>query len=113
MGQSRTKGGPKEGQKKAPWRDRKEAYISKLKHKSHETLLVSCADKLHNARSIMFDHDRISDEIWERFSPTKEETLWYYEGLCQAFADAWSENPLLPDFKAMVGRMRRAAGIEE
>ena len=97
-----------EHQKKAPWRKRKEAYIAKIKDKPRETLLVSCADKLHNARSIMFDYDRIGDAIWDRFTAEKDETLWYYEGLCESFTQAWQENPLLPDFKAVVERMRKA-----
>jgi (p)ppGpp synthase/HD superfamily hydrolase len=97
-----------EDQEKAPWRERKEAYISKVRNKPPATILVSCADKLHNARSIMFDYDKIGDEVWDRFKPTKEETLWYYESLCEAFRQAWPENPLLPDFKAVVARMRRA-----
>ena len=97
-----------EHQKKAPWRKRKEAYIAKIKDKPRETLLVSCADKLHNARSIMFDYDRIGDAIWDRFTAEKDETLWYYEGLCESFTQAWPENPLLPDFKAVVERMRKA-----
>ena len=97
-----------EHQKKAPWRNRKEAYISEIRQKPHETILVSCADKLHNARSIMFDYDRVGDLIWDRFKPAKEETLWYYESLCEAFTEAWPKNPLLPDLKAIVGRMREA-----
>lgn len=95
-----------EHQEKAPWRQRKEAYINKIKDKSHESLLVSCADKLHNARSILFDHQRIGDKVFDRFKPEKEETLWYYESLAQSFEEAWPENPLLPDFKAVVERMR-------
>lgn len=97
-----------EHQEKAPWRDRKEAYISKIRHKPHETILVSSADKLHNARSIMFDYDKIGDSVWNRFNPAKEETLWYYESLCDAFAEAWPENPLLPDLNTVVERMRQA-----
>ena len=96
------------GQQKPPWRDRKRAYIDKIRTKPRETQIVSCADKLHNARSIMFDHDRIGDQVWERFTPEKEETLWYYEQLCEAFKEAWPENPLLPDLTAVVDRMRRA-----
>lgn len=95
-------------QQKAPWRERKEAFVSKIRNKPYETILVSCADKLHNARSIMFDYDRIGDAIWDRFKPAKEETLWYFESLCEAFAEAWPENPLLPDLKATVRRMRQA-----
>ncbi|HVZ37309.1 MAG TPA: HD domain-containing protein [Polyangiaceae bacterium] len=97
-----------QGQRKPPWRKRKEAYVAKIRRKSRGTLLVSCADKLHNARSIMFDHDRIGDVVWERFTADKHETLWYYEQLRDAFAEAWPENPLLPDFTAVVERMRRA-----
>lgn len=93
-------------QEKAPWRERKEAYINKIRDKSHESLLVSSADKLHNARSILFDHQRIGDKVFERFKPAKEETLWYYESLAESFEEAWPDNPLLPDFKAVVARMR-------
>lgn len=97
-----------EHERKAPWRERKEAFIGKIRDKCHESLLVSCADKLHNARSILFDYERIGDRIWDRFKPEKEETLWYFESLAEAFEEAWAENPLLPDFKAVVGRMRKA-----
>lgn len=97
-----------EGQTKAPWRQRKEAYIEHVKHKSIETQIVSCADKLHNARSILFDYSKIGDAIWDRFNPTKEDTLWYYDALADGFSEAWPENPLLPDFRAAVERMRKA-----
>lgn len=96
------------GQTKPPWRERKEAYIAKIRTKSRGAILVSCADKLHNARSIMFDHDRIGDIVWERFTADKAETLWYYQQLREAFDQAWPENPLLPDFSAVVDRMAKA-----
>jgi len=97
------------GQKKPPWRERKEAYLTKIAEKSRETLLVSCADKLHNARCIMFDYDRVGDRIWERFTAGKDGTVWYYRGLAEAFEKAWPENPLLADFQAIVRRMVIAA----
>lgn len=97
-----------EHQKKAPWRERKEAYIAKIRHKPHESILVACADKLHNARTIMFDYDRIGEAIWDRFNAKKEDELWYYESLYEAFADAWPGNPLLPDLRAVIDRMRKA-----
>ena len=49
------------GQKKAPWRQRKEKYISHIGKARKETQLVSCADKLHNIRSILWDHRRIGN----------------------------------------------------
>jgi GTP pyrophosphokinase len=95
-------------QEKAPWRKRKDAYISRIRNKPRESILVACADKLHNARSIMFDYDKVGDKVWDRFNPEKEDTLWYYESLYDGFADAWPENPLLPDLRAVITRMRNA-----
>jgi hypothetical protein len=53
----------------------------------------------------MFDYDRVGDRIWDRFNAGKEGTLWYYQSLAEEFEKAWPENPLLPDFQALVQRM--------
>lgn len=94
-----------EGQEKPPWKERKTAYLAKMSGKSRETLLVSCADKLHNARCIMFDYDRVGDDIWDRFNAGRDGTVWYYRKLVEEFRKAWPDNPLLPDFEALVQRM--------
>ena len=98
-----------EGEEKPPWKQRKTAYLKRIPHKSRETQLVSCADKLHNARSIMFDYDRIGDEIWSRFNAGKSGVVWYYRSLVEAFEQAWPKNPLLPDLRELVKRMEIAA----
>src|SRR5947199_8691848 len=41
---------------KPPWRGRKEAYIAHIRHASPSVRLVSAADKLHNARTILADY---------------------------------------------------------
>ncbi|MBA2344583.1 MAG: HD domain-containing protein, partial [Rubrobacter sp.] len=41
---------------KPPWRGRKEAYIAHIREASASARLVSAADKLHNARSILSDY---------------------------------------------------------
>ena len=40
---------------KPPWRARKEAYLRHLETADRDALLVSCCDKLHNARTIVTD----------------------------------------------------------
>jgi (p)ppGpp synthase/HD superfamily hydrolase len=68
------------------WPARKRAYIAELEHKSHDALLVSLADKLHNATSILTDlrsHHR--EDVWERFNAGKEDQLEYYQQLARAF----------------------------
>ncbi len=71
---------------KPPWKARKEQYLSHLETASESILLVSNADKLHNARAILADYREIGDELWERFNAERDETLWYYRELSVLFA---------------------------
>jgi (p)ppGpp synthase/HD superfamily hydrolase len=71
---------------KPPWRARKEDYLKHLKHADAEVRLVSAADKLHNARSILTDYRQIGEEVWDRFAGKREGTLWYYRALVREFA---------------------------
>ena len=70
---------------KPPWRERKERYIEHLEHASSDILLVSCADKLYNARAIVTDLKTHGDAVFNRFKAGKDGTLWYYATLAQVF----------------------------
>jgi GTP pyrophosphokinase len=86
---------------KPPWRQRKEAYIAHLPTASKSILLVSAADKLHNARSILNDYRVLGEPLWERFKGGKEGTLWYYRSLVKAFRKA-SSMPLIDELDRVV-----------
>jgi (p)ppGpp synthase/HD superfamily hydrolase len=75
------------GRQKAPWRERKEAYVAHLAEVDTDVLRVSLADKVHNARSILRDLRKpdVGAVIWSRFSQPKDQTLWYYAALAEAF----------------------------
>jgi len=70
---------------KPPWRERKEQYITHLRAADADTRLVSAADKLHNARTILTDYRELGESIWERFQGRRDGTLWYYRALLQEF----------------------------
>jgi (p)ppGpp synthase/HD superfamily hydrolase len=70
---------------KPPWRARKEAYLAKLPDKPLTSLLVSLADKTHNAEAIHFDNMNIGDALWSRFSGGADGTRWYYRSLAKVF----------------------------
>jgi len=53
---------------KPPWRERKEQYLAHLSSASSDALLVSIADKLHNARSVLADYRRHKENLWMRFN---------------------------------------------
>ena len=72
---------------KPEWKVRKVNYIQSLKKKSQSSLLVSLADKTHNAEAILQDYNEIGDALWARFTAGKEGTLWYYGQLSKQFND--------------------------
>lgn len=63
---------------KPPWRARKEAFIERLRNAPRPIQKVVAADKLHNARALLFDYREEGEATWARFTGTREETLWYY-----------------------------------
>ena len=60
-------------------------YIASLDDKADSSLLVSCCDKLHNARSIHRDFARLGDLFWERFNSDRQGIEWYYRSLAEKF----------------------------
>jgi GTP pyrophosphokinase len=72
-------------QPKPPWRERKEAYLAAMVDKEPDELRISLADKLHNARAILQDLRTEGEELWTRFNVSRDEVLWYYRQLTDAF----------------------------
>lgn len=66
---------------KAPWKERKIEHLEKLKYSNQDILLVTGADKTHNARAIVTDLQIIGDDIWNRFNAPKSDIIWYYESV--------------------------------
>jgi (p)ppGpp synthase/HD superfamily hydrolase len=75
------------GEGKEDWRARKEYYLGHLEGCDGDTLLVSLADKVHNARSILRDlrKSEIGRAVWQRFKRGPEDQLWYYGVLAGAY----------------------------
>ena len=48
-------------------------------------LRVSVADKLYNARAILFDHQVVGDQVWERFGSGRPSQMWYYRSVADLF----------------------------
>jgi (p)ppGpp synthase/HD superfamily hydrolase len=95
---------------KPPWKERKERYIAHLKEASDEVLLVSGADKLHNARAIVEDLLDIGPSVFNRFTASKAQTLWYYETLAGVFTQRGT--PVAKVLNDTVLRMRQLAGAQ-
>ena len=47
--------------------------------------ILSCCDKLDNARSMNDDYALVGDELWERFNAPKTDIFWYYKECLKAY----------------------------
>jgi (p)ppGpp synthase/HD superfamily hydrolase len=103
------------GTPKAPWRERKVAYLEHLRSSAdHGYLRVTLADKVHNARSIVLDLREHGGDLWDRFTTrSAEDQLWYYRELLDAFhgrSAAGFSSPLIGELERSVQAMVELAG---
>lgn len=63
-----TDGTPDAAGEKAPWADRKKAYLEHLAAAGEDVWMVSGCDKLSNARAILDDLVAIGPAVFERFT---------------------------------------------
>ncbi|MFW6050445.1 MAG: HD domain-containing protein [Myxococcota bacterium] len=93
---------------KPPWEQRKRAYVEQLRTAEPAVKLVSAADKLHNAASVLRDLQSAGPAVFERFTASREQTLWYYRAVTEALAHGWA-HPLVDELDAVVGRLEHEA----
>lgn len=71
--------------KKEPWLLRKTRYIAHLQSAPLDSLLVSAADKAHNARDMVLDARR-DPGMWTKFNAGLEGSAWYLHSLHLTFS---------------------------
>ena len=91
-----------------PWRMRKKAYIAHLRGASTSVRLVSAADKLHNARTILADYRALGESLWSRFNGGRKGTLWYYRALADVLRDT-GPPPIVEELDRVVSELERLA----
>ncbi len=96
---------------KPPWEERKRRYIEQLVAEPPELKLVSAADKLHNARSLLREHSDVGDLLWDRFNATRDQTLWYYREVLRALGEGW-EHPVLEELAGVVRALHESAHVD-
>lgn len=65
--------------------EQREKYLAHLPQASESALRVSCADKLHNLRSLWKDVRMCGEKEFDNFKGKKDGTLWYFWELSKAF----------------------------
>ena len=98
---------------KPPWRTRKEAYLAHLSEASPSVLLVSLADKIHNAGSILRDLRNEGESVWSRFTGGREGSLWYYRVLVEAFRARGQFATMVDELERVVNEIERLASTAD
>lgn len=80
----------------ATWEARKQHTLEYLPTASRAVRLVACADKLHNASSMLSEYRVVGDGLWARFKRGRADQAWYYHGLVSALCSHRSDEPPLP-----------------
>jgi (p)ppGpp synthase/HD superfamily hydrolase len=94
---------------KLPWRERKDKYLEHLQSANEDALMVSAADKLHNARAILSDYRELGEQLWPRFNAPKEDQLWHYGALVDAFEGTAAPKRLVEELRRVVNELKRLA----
>jgi (p)ppGpp synthase/HD superfamily hydrolase len=107
MVQGCTDGVPDANGEKADWWERKSAYLDRLEKAADDVLLVSGADKLHNARAIVIDLREVGPAVFDRFKAGMKGTLWYYRNLADIFSRRGA--PMAKQLESAVSQMEKLA----
>jgi GTP pyrophosphokinase len=91
---------------KDPWEQRKQDYIDRLRGEPADVRLISVADKLYNARSILEDYRVIGPEVWRRFKRGRDLQIWYFETLLDVFKSA-GKSRIVDEFERVVIELKR------
>jgi (p)ppGpp synthase/HD superfamily hydrolase len=95
-------------QPKPPWLQRKQNYIEHLGQVGEDTLLVSVADKLDNARSMLRDYHQHGPKLWERFNrKNPQDHLKYFGGLLDAYRKRGLDSWMVGEFGRVVDELKR------
>ena len=91
---------------KDPWEQRKQAYIDRVRVEPADVRLISVADKLYNARSILEDYRAIGPEVWRRFKRGRDLQIWYFDTILEVFKSA-GKSRIVDEFERVVVELKR------
>ena len=97
--------------KKQSWMERKQTYIHRLKAEPADVRLISVADKLYNARTILEDYREVGPRIWERFKRGRQDQIWYLDELVTVYKSTGTCR-IVAELERVVNELRQISAAE-
>lgn len=98
--------------KKGPWEERKRGYLKRLRSETLQVQLISAADKLYNARTILDEYRLVGAKVWERFKRGRDQQIWYFEELLKVFKSVGT-NRIVEELGRVTDELRRISNAEK
>ena len=80
------------------WKDKKLAYLEKLKQADARALMVAAADKIHNLQTTIDDYKKRGADPLKGFWKDIKERMWLYEQSLAILEDRL-ESPIVPAYR--------------
>lgn len=91
---------------KSSWEQRKREYIERLRDEPADVRLISAADKLYNARSMLEDYRLIGSELWRRFKRGRDLQMWYFETIVGVFKSS-EKSRIVDELERVVAELKQ------
>lgn len=93
--------------KSLPYEERKAAYINQVVAGGESVWLVSVADKIHNAESLLDHIAHVGADAWTHFNRGKVDKLRFEKKLHAALSVVW-QHPLLDRYARLLEQLEQA-----
>lgn len=94
------------------WRAHKQIYIDRIPFWDLPVRRISCADTLHNVRSLISGYRALGGELWNRFmTRDPADHLWAYDAIARAFTQAGGTG-LAPELEDAVEQFHSLMAVE-
>jgi (p)ppGpp synthase/HD superfamily hydrolase len=91
---------------KEPWETRKARYVDRLRSEAEDVKLISAADKLYNARTMVDEYRTVGPEVWKRFKRGRNAQLSYFHALLEIFKVS-GRNRIVNELERVVAELKR------
>ena len=92
------------GEKKLPWKGRKDQYLAHLRTATPEATLISACDKLDNVTSLTRNLPREGVSFFARFQGGKDGLFWYFGQIAEILAE--KNSPVTAEYQAALAQLK-------
>ena len=84
------------------FKERKEAFLNKIKYASDDLILIELFDKLHNLESDYDTYQKVGMDMYKKSTSTYEDIKWFYLEMLKLFTSRIKDQELIRRYKKII-----------